>query len=441
MPSVVVGQRVAVLDPACGDGRFLAAAAERVEAAGGLPVLHGVDIDPGAVATAGSVLAGFADVRLDVDDALSRSWGGPGYDVVLGNPPFLSPLVAEHAVSRAGAHRPGPYADVAAEFLDLAIGLAWPDGGRVGVVLPQSILGARDAAPVRARVNELAERTWSWWSPSAHFDDAAVVVCALGFQRRPIAAGGNHAFAGDDRNHVWTDTITSALGVPALPQLATGSRLGDHVTLTANFRDEYYGLVPAVDDHADGPPLVTSGLIDPNRCLWGRRDVTFLRRRFRRPRVDVDRLDTRMRRWAERLAVPKVLIANQTRVVECFADHDGAVLPAVPVITARGHGEQVAPLDAVAAVLSSPIAAASLWHAVAGTGMSGRTMRLRPSLLADLPWPEGSLDVAAASFAADDLAASAIAVHQAYGIDNVDGGRLLEWWAGWSPPPPSTHAA
>ena len=69
--------------------------------------------------------------------------------------------------------------------------------------------------------------------------------------------------------------MTERLGIPELDALATDGTLGARADLNANFRDEYYALVPAVDDDADGPPLVTSGLIDPGVCHWGARTVRF----------------------------------------------------------------------------------------------------------------------------------------------------------------------
>ena len=140
--------------------------------------------------------------------------------------------------------------------------------------------------------------------------------------------------------------------------------------------------------------------------------MTFNRRRFDRPRVDVDRLDERMRRWAQRLAVPKLLIANQTRVVECIVDRRGSMLPAVPVLTARPIVPGHRTLSALAAVLSSPYASAWLWHAAAGTGLSARTVRLRPALVADVPLPAGSLAGAIRAYEAGDLVGSAAAVHR-----------------------------
>ena len=238
---------------------------------------------------------------------------------------------------------------------------------------------------------------------------------------------------GDDRETVWTGIVTRAMGIPDKPPVAAVGCVGDHAAITANFRDEYYGLIPAVGDHPFGPRFVTSGAIDPNRCRWGERPVTFNRRRFERPRVDVTRLDERMRRWARRMAVPKLLIANQTRVLECVADRRGTMLPAVPVLTARPITSGDAELSALAAVLSSPLASAWLWHAAAGTGLSARTVRLRPALVAAVPWPERALEPAIAAYDAGDLTGSAIAVHRAYGIAEGDGERLLRWWTAWLP--------
>lgn len=428
LPPIEPGQRITILDPACGDGRFLGAAADHVAAAGGRAELHGVDVDVVAVEAARRFLDGRGDVDVVVGDALTRDWGDGTYDVVLANPPYLNQLAT--ATTRGGASRRGggPYADVAAEFLDLVVALARPGGGRVGAILPQSILGSRDAGPVRARVEQFAEPIWSWWSPRRQFD-AAVFVCAVGFERREIH--GNLAGTSDDREPVWTAVVTRAMGIPGLPTLTTSGCVGDHATITANFRDEYYGLIPAVGDHATGPRLVTSGAIDPDRCSWGQRPVTFNRRRYQRPRVDVSLLDERMQRWAHRLAIPKVLIANQTRVLECVLDRDGTMLPSVPVITARPNPPGDAELSALGAVLSSPLVSAWLWHTAAGTGLSARTIRIRPAVVAAVPWPGGALGSAIERYEVGDLTGSAGAVHAAYGISASDGEQLLRWWTSW----------
>jgi hypothetical protein len=119
-----------------------------------------------------------------------------------------------------------------------------------------------------------------------------------------------------------------------------------------------------------------------------------------------------------------VLVANQTRVIEAVADPDGAWLPGVPVTT-------VTPIDSnsvweLAAVLTSPVAAAMAWHVGAGTGLSTTSLRVGPALLGALPWPAGELDAAVAALRDRDIVGCGRHVDAAYGIDGTD--DLLSWW-------------
>lgn len=411
---------VRVLDPACGDGRFLRAARRRLTELGQDDVLlTGADVDPAALDAARHDAHLTAATWIE-GDALSHVWGAQRFDLVLGNPPYLSQLAA--ATTRGGASRRGggPYADTAAEFLTLAIDLAEPDAGRVGLVLPQSVLASRDAGPIRAEVGRRAEMCWSWWSPERHFD-ADVVVCALGFERtaRPGPATSSECAT------TWSHVVVRALGIPDLPALRTSGVVGDRADANANFRDEYYGLVPAVSDRGDGPPLVTTGVIEPGRCEWGRRPVRFAKRRFVAPRVELDRLDARMRRWAERKLVPKVLVASQMTVIEAVVDANGAWLPGVPVTSVVPH-DGVDPW-AIGAVLTSPVATVAVWHRLAGTGLSARSVRIGPSGVLDVPWPDGSLDTAIDALQAGDPTTCGLEVTRAFGV-SLDH-PIVPWWA------------
>lgn len=391
-----IDRPIRVLDPACGDGRFLLAAARAVEALGGRGQLTAIDIDPEALAVVARE-PGLERADRRCADSLSSDWGDERFDLVLGNPPFLSQLSVITTRRGASRHGGGPYADAAAEFLALAVRLADADDGRIALVLPQSILASRDAGEVRTMIDRHTRRLWSWWSPERHFD-AEVTVCALGLERRG-ASGGPADDLGRPRARTmgvdraptesprpapsWSDVVLETLGIPPLPALTGDGRLGDRAELRANFRDEYYALAAAVTAEGTGPPLVTSGLIDPARCRWGQRPVRFAKQLHDAPRIELERLDDRMRRWAERKLVPKVLVANQTRIIEAVADPTGAWLPGVPVTTivpATGTSP-----EEIAAVLTSPMASAWAWERAAGTGLSARSIRLGPALLAELP--------------------------------------------------------
>ncbi len=405
---------VAVLDPACGDGRFLTAIGDRLAAAGHQISLTGCDIDHRAIASVTD-----PRIRIVRADALTHDWGTDRFDVVVGNPPFLSQMARGTSRGGSSRHGGGPYADTAVEFLALAVRLARSEGGRIGLVLPQAILGARDAEPVRRVAAELADLTWSWWSRRQQHFDANVNVCVLGLQRPATRPPDPLS---------WTGVVTERLGVPPLDanQLATSGTLGDRADLNANFRDEYYALVPAVHDGFDGPPLVTSGLIDPGVCHWGARPVRFAKRDFEHPRVDISRLSGRFPAWARRKLVPKVLIANQTRIVEAVADPDGSWLPGVPVTTATPSGG--ADLWEIAAVLTSPVASVAAWHHGAGTGLSTTSVRVGPVSLAATPWPSGSLDDAVRALRDGDIEGCGWAVLAAYDIERAAAAPLVSWW-------------
>lgn len=405
------GRPVRVLDPACGDGRLLVAVADRLAAVGVSVDAVGCDVDAGALERVRD-----PRIRRLHADALTHDWADARFDVVVGNPPFLSQMATTTTRGGASRHGGGPYADAAAEFLALAVRLADPSGGRVSLVLPQSVLGSRDAAPVRRTVD--ADVVWSWWEPAQRHFDASVDVCVVAL-RRPST--------GDTRP--WTAIVTDRLGVPPLDlgHLRTNGTLIDRADLNANFRDEYYALVPAVSDDAEGPPLVTSGLIDPGVCHWGRKPVRFAKQDFLAPRVDLDRLSGRFVDWARRKLVPKVLVANQTRTVEAVADPDGVWLPGVPVTSVTPSRPD--DVHAIAAALTSPVATAAAWHHGAGTGLSATTIRLGPASLGATPWPAGDLTPAVRALRAGDVVDCGAAVCDAYGLGGSERDELVSWWA------------
>lgn len=472
------GQVVTVLDPACGDGRFLSVAADGIRRRGGIPVLTGIDISPAAIEAAHRY-PGLRDAELICADALSADalvgLQGRRWDIVVGNPPFLSPLSAQ--VRADTAHREGEptaggqYADTAVEFLSLAVRVANENGGRVGFVLPLSVLGSRDAGPVREEIDAVADIRWLWWSPTMVFD-AQVFTCAIGLVRRgrrgdvarsvvtrtigpdftPMPACELPSF--DVRSGTsWAELIADDMGVPTLPDdMTVDGELVDRAHANADFRDQYYGIVDAVIDEADirvdaeadpdpaegtwpveTAPLVTTGLIDPGICRWGSAPVRYAKQRFVAPVVVVDRLTPELQEWVRNRRRPKVMVATQTSIVEAVTDPTGHWLPAVPVISVSPDPELTSDeaertLWEIAAVLTSPVASAFVARRAAGTGMSARVVRVTARHLHAVPWPAGDLGPAVAAIRSGDVLACGAHVVRAYGITGVDADALLEWW-------------
>ncbi|MEZ5141194.1 MAG: N-6 DNA methylase [Acidimicrobiales bacterium] len=552
-----------VCDPAVGGGTFLLAAADVLVHEGVAPTevvgscLWGADVDEAAVDVAVAAVeawlagqegeaatgparggdrsrrrprapgrdAALAALRSHVvvadslADVPSRVWPtGPsaGFDVVVGNPPFQDQLTAATARSpraaaalrrRFGAAVAG-YADTAVVFLAAAVDLARP-GGRIVLIVPQSVLGARDAAPARDRVLTGARLDGLWTSSGPVFTAAAVEVCApvLTVADGEVAPGMAPLVArwrgptvepvdavattdGDGRRGSWSFLTRDLLGVPpsGLPAAATTSRaasaggtgrdgprvptLGSLVRATAGFRDQFYGVEPFVREAAPGHAprpgglrpqpsgtggrhvvpgdgvgsssaswvqLVTSGLIEPGRCDWGRRPCRFAGRRWDRPVVDLGALraaDGALAAWADRVLVPKVVLATQTTVLEAAVDRTGRWWPSVPVVAVLPDDPSM--LDRVAAVLLAPPVSAWAFEQTAGTALARTAVKLAARDVLDVPLPPDDEAWAAAAARVPELASGdedrarhalddvGVLMNRAYGAD----ADVLGWWRG-----------
>lgn len=449
-----------VCDPAAGGGAFLLAAADHAESLGADPGAviaqrtYGIDLDPLAVAVAEAALVLWATIRgaprarpaLAVADALRtglHAWRPTArpFDLVVGNPPFQGQLA--RGTARSGPTREalraslGPvahgYVDTASLFLVLACRMTRP-GGRVALVLPESILAARDAGPTRAEVRSRAAIT-GIWTPGVPVFDAGVRVCApvleVAAEQGPVdrwvgagvtpspRLGRDDAVRrlGGDAGRSWAPLVADLQGVPPV-DLGPGATLASIATATAGFRAQYYGIRPFVGEASSAShrsaPLVTSGAIDPLRCSWGHRPTRFAGRSWERPVVDLDALgeaEAAVARWAAGLARPKVLVATQTRVVEACIDERGDAYPSVPVIAVlpRIDGGGRATPAHLAAVLLAPSVSAWVTREVGGAALAAGALKLSARLVLTIPLPSGEdeWDDAAAAVAGATRAAAA----------------------------------
>ncbi len=424
-----------VLDPSCGDGAFLVPAAKRIiealervgETNSARQVIErcvvGVDIDEAAACVCESALrelAPGASPRVMVADALRA---GPAlfdderFDAVVGNPPYLNQLARETASSREVAARVREwsgglvkgYADAAGAFWLLSTNLL-REGGRCALVLPRAILSTRDASAVRAHIAGRCAIDAIWFDDEPVFD-ASIRVCApmvrLGKPRRETAREISLDFRpisneNTPRGEFWRALIP---GVAEIPDCAvrTDRVIGDIARATADFRDQYYGLAGSIveDAHARGlcapdelearyPRLITSGLIDRDRSLWGERPTRILKQKWLAPRVDRERIerDTALGDWLRARLVPKILLATQTRVLEPLLDIRGELLPCVPVITITPPPDDPHPLDTLRAAhasLLSPVSTAFAAREFAGAALSPDAIKLSATQTRALP--------------------------------------------------------
>ncbi len=504
-----VGQRFAVdstadeaglrvLDAAVGGGAFLLAAARwqvraGIDPAAVLPGLIGTDLDPVAVATAEAALVLWAlehgvDVAatgppdVQVGDGLDHR-PPPPVDLVVGNPPFLgqlsratarSPEEAERLRARFGTAA-GPYTDTAALFLVAGCEAVRP-GGRVVLVQPESVLGARDGRGARATVAARADVVGLWVAGEPAFA-ADVDVCVPVLELRGPASSpepevrrawgitvDDHPPSTAPTSRSWAPLLAGARGVPEVA-LDRSRRLGDVASSTAGFRQHFYGLVPHLrelpddapspflvpapgEDESELVPLVTVGTVDPLAVLWGRRPTRIASKHWSRPVVDLAALTTdepEVARWVRARLVPKVLVAPQTRVVEAAPDVTGRAVPGVPLVAVEptpgaprslpraprgGPPPEEWVLWLLAAALSAPPVSAWALYEAAGTARNGDAVKLAARQVRDVPLPVDDARWAAAAaalHAGRPLAELGPDLTEAYGLDPDH--PVTAWWA------------
>ncbi|MEB3187243.1 MAG: hypothetical protein VKP72_07375 [bacterium] len=361
----------------------------------------------------------------------------PGFDAVLGNPPFLNAIEARSARSRGLAtlyrmsfpqFARGAY-DTCVLFLGLATDLLRP-GGRYGLLAPQALLGTD--APWQAWMH-------ARWRPDVlrvyavdRFEGAAIRVVAIAGGDDPgTTCTVHHAPAGKPVRHLhaWQETDANWYAAVAAADEACRAPLAGPgreafalealsweapanvalVPLSTLFEVRAgcvtavaYALRPLVTDeggHArDVLRLVTTGAIDRFRSRWGEHPVRFLGGKFARPRWPMD--DTpgvpqAVCRARDAQRRPKVLVGGLTAVLEAWFDTRGEAGGVVStwVLTPRrslvGDPAQESTWLAALTVVLNAASTSRAFMRVHGAGaMSGHQTTIKKAALEGIVIPD-----------------------------------------------------
>ncbi len=544
-----------VCDPACGCGYFLIESARRIsaaiEVAGGgdrysdviRGCVFGGDVNRMTVEVCRWLLwLEVSDRSISVDelrrnvvcgdglvdeDTFGKNGNG-GFDVVVGNPPFLNQLGSGTARSaervkrlrKRGLVGGAAYTDEASAFFVLGLGMVGgieeqkerpppsaktqtppPEArgrrkiGRVCMVQPQSVVATRGGAFARARVAEMGSLESLWVSNEHVFGDASVYTCApcvvVGGEgetrsvQRPLpdgrgslksGAGVVRRFSGggfveheplvissDEIGGLatWSSIAAVTMGVPEIGIESAGV-VGDMATATADFRDEYYGLVGKLVEDSDcrdlegSPAVLTTGLVDLGVNHWGRKATRIHKERWESPRVGAAGIvgDARLSKWVAARRVEKVVVATQTKVVEAFVDATGEFVVLTPMISVMFRNEDMQePKTAptwhpeksvwmIGAAIGSPVCSAFAMRFFGGAAMHADALKMSARQVMELPlpadgagWSAGAEAFERVHSACGDEYDRAITefgevMCGAYGVEGDDLEGLMGWWLG-----------
>jgi SAM-dependent methyltransferase len=449
--------RLRALDPACGDGRFLAALGRALAGAGVRARLVGVDRDAEACELARRALPG-TEVRNG--EALLGGLIEPGsWDVVVANPPWVRSIALRREDPSLWAALKGALAatsykewDLYAAFIERALEWLAP-GGVAGLVVPSRWLTAAFAGPLREKL-AASGAVAKIVDFGAHqvFAGATTYTALLFLERgrraRAVEVSRFGAGPAWERGRVASASLgrapwTLAVGAEARlldrlraagPPLAEVARVSkgagtnaDPVFVlpleTARAEGiEAGALVPCLRgrdvrpfalqiSHAALLPYRGDRLLAPEelRRLWPRAAAWLQRHRETLERRERRRFaGTTFYRWGRpqnlvwlQDRAPKVIVPDAAARGRAGLDAAGTLCLDTAYAVRPSDGR--APIGLLLAVLNSPVV--GLWLRATGVPLRGGWFRMKTAYLAELPIPDP------ASPAARELAALALADH------------------------------
>lgn len=445
--SFAEGAALSILDPACGEGAFLLGAFRRLvrwlgaRAPSGFDVrghvagkqLHGVDLDEAALARARHALCRAAGAALplelrrgdslvepgppgvplgadepwrpfDYAAAFPALWRRerPGFDVVIGNPPYVDsehmvatrPALRAHCRTRYRAAR-GNW-DLFCPFIERAVELTRV-GGRHAFLVPGQLASADYAAHARAVLAEhLRLDTILDYADASLFD---AHVYPLAYVGERVAEPGNGVVRWE------TARRTHRLGVDDFregtwprSELSTQLRSAHHPTLGQLGRvtgaatvNEAYELLPLIrrapEPARDDLRIVNSGTLDPHRSLWGQRPMRYLKHRFEHPVVPALHHAALPPTRLRQARAPKLVVASMTRRLEACVDPDGHLLAAKSTSVIQLRRDAPVDLWCLSALLHSAPMTRIYGELFGGLRLGGGYLRVGPRQLRALPIP------------------------------------------------------
>jgi hypothetical protein len=341
----------------------------------------------------------------------------PGFDVVLGNPPYVDSewMTSHRPATRAYCARTYAAAsgnwDLYCVFIERSLQIL-RRGGRHGFIVPNKLASAAYAGAARRllctevhlqKIRDYSEvpvfsasvypLIYAVERPQPGIDAPEFVI----FER--VELDGDRLAVRERREIEYARLCGSPeRGWPIFGSASARELLSrlidDHPALRTVARvwgaatvAEAYELLPLLTSRPaparEDLRVLNSGTIDPHRPLWGEKPMRYLKQSFSHPVVPRDRQVDLPPTRLEQARTPKLIVAGMTRGLECVADVNGEFLAAKS--TTIVLPEAGMKLGLLAAVLNSRLMTQIYEVMFGGLSLQGGYLRVGPPQLGALP--------------------------------------------------------
>lgn len=336
--------------------------------------------------------------------------GDRGFDAIIGNPPYVNAVVLSDADESGNLKKfltvdyesaKGTY-DLYVLFFEQAIRICGQEGA-IGFIVPNKILSAEYAEALRGLFIRDAEiQAISDYSSIKVFSASVYPVvlvlrrqktdadCSIEvMQKGPRRLVTQSAFA-KAPSYLWAFILTDFADLVETALLETRP-LGSLATVSgAATVAEAYDIKPAIRElgETDIPPdfckFIVSGNVRPFRTTWDVAPVQYLKSRFTKPVVNLNKIPEGRRTQALK---PKIIISGMAKRPVAALDANGDYLSGKSTVIVYDPKETV-DLSAITAILNSRIAALIYFGLYSGLALSGGYLRFGPPQISAFPVPK-----------------------------------------------------
>jgi type I restriction-modification system DNA methylase subunit len=327
-----------------------------------------------------------------------------GFDCVLGNPPFVNAIEGsvEKAVKKllsSSTQRLSGTADLAYYFVDLADRIVVATGP-VGLVQPKGFLNADSASVLRtALLRDRGPRMLYIPVGGGFFKGVSAYICLITLRHQGECVVSDAPApdladwqGGEVTEANWWRVAQQILGKIGTVTSTERALLEDHFDIVASMTTgEAYAIKPFIVDQQKSQylRLITTGLIDPGICLWGKKTCRYLGRSYSFPTLGWDSgMQRSVLRRLEMARRPKLLIAGLCNRLEAFIDMEATCIGTVSTFSVFHPQDDVGALCRLCEWFNSEEATDQVRAELGAASVGGGYMTLKKRTIQRLRIPE-----------------------------------------------------
>ncbi|AZQ77265.1 SAM-dependent DNA methyltransferase [Flaviflexus ciconiae] len=333
------------------------------------------------------------------EDSFPEIFENGGFDVVVGNPPYVQSHIMVTSAPAERVHISQEYKtakgnwDLYVPFIEKGLSIL-REGGRFGFIIPNKVLGQDYARELRKFIeNDFSLEGIVDVSQDNVFEKVAVypvilLVSALAATDRVVVARRLDPLQTTEASYStvnwknWTPLLSTENQM--LTAAGAFGTISDYAQVyTSAAVDEAYKLREHVYENSkpleSELKLLTSGAIEPYFQQWGEVKTTYLKSKYDYPVVRKDVIKKKI--WSE---LPKIVIAGLGVRIEAVVDQNIEFLPSIPsvVVTAASEDE----LHYLSGVLNSEAMSELFKLLHSSSGLSGGYMSYTRGKIGALPY-------------------------------------------------------